>query len=494
MNFIITVADYKKPNNMLWKLNTKQALIAILLMPVLCCSCVSYNQRMATYYSQLENRQYENAMHTLDKTSFVQRDRNKLLYYFEKGKLYHLMQNYDSSNNYFNQADNFIETERKTIGDDVKSNLINPMMKTYLGEDMEKFMMHYYKGLNYVYLNEVNEAIVEARRISLAENSQQEKFNNKTNRYSKDAFALNLQGMLYEANGDINNAFIAYRNAADVYFESNNIYYGVNLPRQLQQDVLRTAHQMGFDSEKERYEKKFNTVLQNDTADSYLIVFVEKGLAPVKRERNYVVTSNSNGISGFFYGDDFGNQVNIPFQFNDYNGLQNNESLQNFRSFRVAVPTYEARYTNNGPVQIIANSNSFTTETAQDINTLAISILKERMLKEMANAIARQIVKKLAEKAAEKSAESIAKNNSKEKDEKKKADNAKNAKEITGLLVNIINMATEKADTRNWQSLPAFIQYARIPLEKGVNVIEINGKKINVTSNGRLQFLNETAW
>lgn len=479
---------------MLWKLNTKQALIVILLMPAFCCSCVSYNQRMSKYYSQLENKQYGNAMHTLDKTSFVQRERNMLLYYFEKGKLYHLMNSYDSSNRYFNQADNFIETERKSIIDDVKANLINPMMKTYLGEDMERFMMHYYKGLNYAYLNDVNEAIVEARRITLAENSLEEKFNNKTNRYSKDAFALNLQGMLYEANGDINNAFIAYRNAADVYLNANNIYYGVSLPKQLQQDVLRTALQMGFESEKERYETKFNTIFKKDTADSYLIVFIEKGLAPVKRERNYVVTSNSSGISGFFYGDDFGNQINIPFQLNNYNGLENNDRIQNFRSFRVAVPAYEARYTNNSPVQIIANNTTYTTETVQDINTLAISILKERMLKEMADAIARQIVKKLAEKAAEKSTEAIAKNNSKEKDEKKKAENAKNAGEIAGLLVNIINIATEKADTRNWQSLPAFIQYVRIPLKKGENNIEINGNKINITSKGRLQFLNEPSW
>jgi hypothetical protein len=32
--------------------------------------------------------------------------------------------------------------------------------------------------------------------------------------------------------------------------------------------------------------------------------------------------------------------------------------------------------------------------------------------------------------------------------------------------MNLINTATEKADTRNWQSLPAYIHYVRVPLQK----------------------------
>ncbi len=480
--------------------NTKRTWIAGLLMSVLFCSCASYNSRMTAYYNNIENKQYDKAMHSLNKNSFIQRDRNRLLYYFEKGKLYHLMQNFDSSNLYLNLADNFIETQRKTAGDVMKANLINPMMQTYLGEDIERFMMHYYKGLNYLHLNKTEDAVVEARRITLAENAQGDKFNNKTNRYSKDAFALNLQGMIYEASGDINNAFIAYRNAADVYLQANNNYYGVPLPEQLKQDVLRTAQQMGFGDEQQRYEKLFKTSLQKDTADGgYLILFVERGFAPVKKERNFFITQNSNGLSGFFYLDETGNQINVPFDYGYYNTINRNDaSLQTFRSLRVAIPYYEVRYTNNASINVTVNDRSYTSETAQNINDASVDILKERMLTEIANAIARQLVKKLTEKAAEKTAEEVAKNNSKEKDEQKKKENAKNAGEITGLIVNLINTATEKADTRNWQSLPAYIQYVRIPLHKGENTITIQGRTktrtITVNGNGGLQFMNRAVW
>jgi hypothetical protein len=482
---------------MFFTFTIKRAWVASLSMLVLFCSCASYNQRLTTYYAQLENKQYNKALHTLNKTRFIQRERNKLLYYFEKGRLFYLLQQYDSSNTYLNLADNLIETNRRSVGDIVKANLINPMMQTYLGEDMERFMMHYYKGLNYLFLNQTGEAVVEARRITLAENDQGDKFNNKINRYSKDAFALNLQGMLYEANGDINNAFIAYRNAADVYLEAKGNYYGVTLPEQLKQDVLRTARQMGFGSEEQRYEKLFNSSLKADTADGgYLLLFIERGLAPVKKESNFVIGSNGNGLSSFYYLDERGGQVNIPFDYSYYSINQNDAALQNFRTFRVAIPYYEVRYSNNAPIQVEANGQTFLSETAQDINTTATSILKERMLKEIADALARQLVKKLTEKAAQKAAEETSKKNSKEKDEAKKKEKAKEAGEITGLLVNLINTATEKADTRNWQSLPAYIQYVRIPLHKGENKIAIKGlgEEVTIAGKGGLQFMTKVVW
>jgi len=312
---------------------------------------------------------------------------------------------------------------------------------------------------------------------------------------------MNVQGMLYEAAGDINNAFIAYRNASDVYLKNNKKYYGVSLPNQLQQDVLRTANLMGFEGEQQQYEKLFNTTLQKDTSNGgYLIVFVERGMAPVKREQNFAITQNNNGLSRFYYVDEMGNQIDIPFDFGYYNTINANDTrLQSFRSFRVALPYYEVRYNNNNPITLTVNNQTYTSETAEDINAIAVSILKERMLKELANALARQITKKLIEVAAEKSAEEITKNNSKEKDEKKKNEKAKNAGEVTGLIMNLINTATEKADTRNWQSLPAYIHYVRVPLQKGENVVKLitnKGKTINlnVQGNGGLQFMNRTVW
>src|ERR1044072_3415461 len=220
--------------------------LAVMPLMLLLFSCATYNNRIGSYYEQVVTNQYEKAYTALDHNKLLQRKRNRLLYLFEKGKMAHLMKQYDTSNLYFNQADLFIEDARTSASDIALGTLLNPMMETYKGEDFEKFMVHYYKSLNYLGLGKTEDAMVEARRISLSNYAQQDKAGFNTNRYSDDALALILQGIIYEQSGDMNNAFISYRNAADVFLKNKGEWYGVSLPDQLKQDVLRTAAANGF--------------------------------------------------------------------------------------------------------------------------------------------------------------------------------------------------------------------------------------------------------
>jgi hypothetical protein len=41
-----------------------------------------------------------------------------------------------------------------------------------------------------------------------------------------------------------------------------------------------------------------------------------------------------------------------------------------------------------------------------------------------------------------------------------------------GAVIGIVNAITEKADTRNWQTLPHSIYYARVPLKEGMNDVK----------------------
>ena len=179
--------------------------------------CSTYNQQIAHYYAHVKDGNYAAANKDLDHNKLLKKDRNRLLYFLEKGKTYHMLHQPDSSNLYLNKADEYMEEVRADAKDVAVGTLVNPMMEKYKGEDFEKFIIHYYKALNYLYLNKTEDAIVEARRISLQTQQQSDKFNDKTNRYSKDTFSMILQGLFYEAGGDVNNAFIAYRNAVEVY-------------------------------------------------------------------------------------------------------------------------------------------------------------------------------------------------------------------------------------------------------------------------------------
>ena len=85
---------------------------------------------------------------------------------------------------------------------------------------------------------------------------------------------------------DYNNAFIAYRNAINIYDEDYQSMFGVHAPQQLKEDLLRTAWLSGLKDEFEAYKdtlKMHNYVYkQNDGGE--LVFFWHNGLAPVKAE------------------------------------------------------------------------------------------------------------------------------------------------------------------------------------------------------------------
>lgn len=447
-------------------------------------SCASYNDRTVLYYKQIADGNYAQAKLELDKNSLLKKPRNKLLLLMEEGKMAHLTGDYENSNRYFNEADQLLEDGLGGVMDGAVGVLVNPMSQTYKGEDFEKFMIHYYKALNYFYLNNTEEAIVEARRITLQTQEQGDKFNNKESRYSKDAFSLMLQGLIYEGGRDVNNAFIAYRNAADVYLKAtDSSYYGTRIPDGLKRDVIRTAYLNGFQSEQTKYERIFNLSYKPEKAPEggELILFWENGLAPIKQQKEFFFSLIKNDRGDMVFTD--GNIV-IPFW--DYDASKVNKA--SVQSLRVTYPMYVARppYFSGA---VASNGNySVPLEKAEDINVLAFKTLDQRFPKEMGKTLARLAVKKTAEYVLTESGKGSGKN-------------GKNDGLLTGLGygMQLYSLLSEKSDTRNWQSLPNQICYARIPLQKGENTINLqlkgtNGqdetKTIRIEGTGGLKFYN----
>ncbi len=467
-----------------------KAWTVFLFLPFL-FSCATYNNKLGRYYGFLIHNNYSEAEKALYSNRFLKQNRNELLRLMELGKLHHLQGSYDSSNTYFNLADGFIESERKSTGDFIKSGLINPMAKNYLGEDFERFMIHYYKALNYLYLNQPDGARVEARRITLSNNSLDDRFKPSSDKYKEDAFSLIVQGLMYELNGEFNNAFISYRNAVDLFLKAENrIYYGVALPPTLLQDMYRTALRSGFTDQIQRYEKSTGIEFKRTETNhgGELVLFIEKGMAPIKADQRFTLTNMGGG--SFFFNGPFGG-MNIPFDYG-YAGWNNSTSISDFNIISVAIPVYLPQPIHFEAAKIIVNGQTYKSQLVHNISVLAPEVLRERMIKEVSAALVRAVVKKATQAVASAAAKSVAENS--KSDSKNKNANAENAAAAAGLLVSILNTATEKADTRNWQSLPSIIQYIRIPLQKGANEITVNamGKQrtIIVQDNGGLQVRN----
>ncbi|TQM51426.1 hypothetical protein BDE36_3204 [Arcticibacter tournemirensis] len=459
-------------------------LVIFSALLLLTSSCTTYHEQIKNYYSSISEGDYAKANIELEKSKLLQKTRNRLLYLLEKGRTTHALAQYDTSNHYFNLADKYIEEVRTDAGDALAGTLVNPMMQKYKGEDFEKIMIHYYKALNYLYLGKSEEAIVEARRITLQNQQLNDKFNDKNNRYSKDPFSFMLQGLIYESAADINNAFIAYRNAAEAYLNSENQeYYGIKMPEQLKKDVLRTASQNGFNDEVGRFEKLLNMKYEvhKDAEGGSLVVFWENGLAPVKEQQDFFF-SLTKGTSGFYFVDMNGN--NIPF---DSGVSFNADHLEaaDLNNFRVAFPRYAPRPPLFKIATIQTKQDSVVAEKAEDINELAISTLKQRFVKEASLALSRMAVKKAAQMVIK----------GKDDDNKKN----KELREGIAAAIDLYSLFSEKADTRNWQTLPSSIYYARIPLQKGKNDVKIflrdaHGKEeiknFSVEGTGKITFYN----
>ena len=121
--------------------------------------------------------------------------------------------------------------------------------------------------------------------------------------------------------------------------------------------------------------------------------------------------------------------------------------LTKLEVFRVAFPRYRERGLYFHSASIKSDTNEYTLELAEDINKVAFHSLKQRMLREFAKGLLRAALKKATEHSIRKEDERL------------------------GAIIGVVNAITEKADTRNWQTLPHSIFYSRIPLKEGVNPV-----------------------
>lgn len=448
--------------------------------------CASYNQRITEYYNFVSSGDLEAAKKSLEKNKLLKKPRNQLLYDMEMGRLMHLRGEYALSNDYLNKADLLIEDGLSSGSDVVVGLVLNSMSQNYKGEEFEIFMLHYYKALNYMYLGQIQEAVVEARRISLQNYAQGDKYKDKLNRYSKDAFSLILQGLIYEYDRNYNDAFISYRNAVEVYSSAENgTYYGVKMPRDLQIDVMRMAYLVGFTGELRQFEQDFNINFnyQTPSPGGDLVIFWENGLAPIKEQEDVMFALVKGQSGGLFFTNALGLMIPIDL------GIAGGTSLNNVHSLNIAYPKYLSivkPYIR--AVASVNNKGRYDFELIQDVDNLAVATLKERSARELSKILTRMAVKK----SAEYTLKAAAKNNGSNGD-------ANPLLEGLGFGVQLFNLLSEKADTRNWQTLPSQINYVRVALEQGENTIKVDLQPINggksqhefkMQGRGNLQFYN----
>lgn len=409
-------------------------------------SCANYYQQQADFNTEFQHGNLPEALTTLQKDEHAAYGKSKFIFYVNNGLLLSILGKYEESNEFFEKAFLFGEDYHINYVREAESYVYNPTVEIYRGEDHEHLMVLYYKAINFLKMGKPDDALVECKRMDIRLQQLSDKYS-APEKYKRDAFLHTLMGIIYQSTKDYNNAFIAYRNALEVYESDYAKMFNFTTPRQLKIDLLNTAWWTGFSDEVAFYKSKFDMPdYQPSPPGSDLVFFWHDGLCPVKDEWsiNFVIEHQSGNMV-VFYNQKF--NLAFPFQVDDE---RNRSDLRSLEVFRVAFPRYLERplYFNAGTIHV--GDQSYALEPAEDVSQIAFYSLRKRMVQEFGKGLLRAALKKAAEHAVKKENETL------------------------GAVIGMVNALTEKADTRNWQTLPHSIYYARVPLKSGENSVMLS--------------------
>lgn len=420
--------------------------VVLTTMLVVLHACASYYRTHVDFNTEFEHGDLKQALETLRKNENESESKTRFIYFVNKGLLLSILGEYEESNTYFEKAFLFGEDYRINYVNEATSYLTNPNVTVYRGEDHEHLMLLYFKAINFLKMSRPEDALVECRRLNIRLNQLGDKYTS-AEKLQRNAFIHTLMGIIYQSSKDYNNAFIAYRNALDVYESDYAKMFNIEAPEQLKKDLLEAAWQTGFLDEFENYKTNFK--MQDYTVthqDADLVFFWHNGLGPVKDEWsiNFVISPGPDNTMVFYNAN---LELTFPFKVDDE---KDRSELGKLEVFRVAFPRYVERPLYFQSATLESNGNYYPLELTEDITKVAFYSLKQRMLQEFAKGLLRAALKKAAEQSLRK------------KDDR------------LGAVLGLVNAITEKADTRNWQTLPHSIYYSRLYLKEGKNEVKLS--------------------
>jgi hypothetical protein len=384
--------------------------------------------------------------------------RGRLLYEMDRGMMLQLAGQYQQSSTALEQAEEEVERlYTRTIRSETAAFLTNDNTVPYEGEAFEHVMLNVVNALNYAAQGQLDEALVEVRRLDHRLNVLSDRVKDQ-NTYRNDGFARYVSGILYEAAGDLNNAFIAYRNAYEAYGAMSG-WLKMPAPLSLRSDLLRTAEALGLTNEFAEYRQAFPDVeWRPDSQEplAHVVMISYNGRAPRKEDlfldlpisldAAQLVLLNRGLFKSPYQRDRIADSI-----LSGFSG----------EVVRVALPQLVAQKT-----RVLSESMTLTdslghsvtvrSEPAQNITALAEKSLAERLPSMTVKALARAATKFGMAEGAVIGAQHAA---------------GRDAAPWVGLLVEVLvktlAVASEEADKRSWRTLPDEIHVARAWVPSG---------------------------
>lgn len=427
-------------------------------LAILCAAlvggCASHSQDLSVVREALVRGAPSDAL-----TKFTEKKEkpDDLLYLLERGYLEYEAGHYEASNTAFDAAElRSADLYTKSVTNEIASLITSDKVLPYRSYPYELVMIQYYRALNYLALGQHEDALVEARKANQRLTELADEKEDK-NTYRDDAFLQYFTGLLYEDAGEWNDAAVAYRDAYEGYGHYTSLF-GAAMPPTLPADLYRALGRIGADDEAKKLAED-NTDLSDQAMrgrDDNVVVFVEFGFAPFfepvdivlpifdeKDDEKYKDCDDCEekyaGVLVHRYGSDI----------YAYSGSR--YTLDHV--LRFAFPQV-VNYPYTGvQAEITAPlDESIPTRPAEPLGAIMHKTFNERIPKILLKTVGRALVKEFARTRAKKSDATL------------------------GALINIVNVATEQADTRSWLFLPDRISMVKLALPSGPQKLRIDFK------------------
>lgn len=363
--------------------------------------CASYQNKVGEARTLIQNGNFQAATDKL-KPLATEKNGDQLVYLLDYAVALQLNGDLKESNNSFLQADKLAEQlDYHSVSRIAGSLITSEEMMQYKGDTFEKIFINAYLAMNYLALNQLDDALVESRRMNekyLVYRAEDKK------KFEQNVFGKYLSAMIWEASRQFDDAYIAYSEAYKL---------DSSIPT-LKADLIRTAKLSRRMDEYQRWKKAFPSVQEDphwyDKSMGELVVIVQQGWGPRKYPRP---------------------------------GAASTPALQ-----PVYSQTHDARITIDG-------DKNYTTQQVYDVQSAAIQTLDD----DYAALVAKRIGGIAAKNVL--------------------ADQIRQKNQLLGTVALIAMYASDRADLRQWSTLPQTIQIVRLPLSAGTHKVSIQGLGFN---------------
>tara|TARA_R110000751_G_scaffold73956_1_gene149708 strand:- start:60234 stop:61664 length:1431 start_codon:yes stop_codon:yes gene_type:complete len=426
-----------------------------IILSISACSSMGFTDLFSDYAAQLKNARnaqlqgdFKAAATMIEEPKTNQN--NYTLNLLEKARLHYLANDWTQSRKDFALASKALDEEASKAKIRLSSSVSNVAALVssdnaiaYQVAPYEQTMLHSYQALNYLFLGQLESALVEVRRANLVQENalreNQQSLSKEQANFDKNAldqaypsmsamigdikngfqnaYTFYLSALLYEAALQPNDAYIDYKRALEIY--PNNRY--------LQQDVLRLAKQLQMTDDLSLFTTQYGSYQPSKINNAgELVVLLENGAINPKQEVN----------------------IHLPI----YKGFNQP------RLFSFALPVYKGSLTRYPPLQLDVAGKTYTSEQIVRLQSLASKQLQDQM----PGLVTRQALRLIAK-------------------EQLRSSMSKQGGEIGNILAVIYNVSSEQADTRSWLTLPDEVQLLRLTLPAGKQQITLKlGNKVEL--------------